>query len=162
MLRWWPRVGAAELAGGVVIEVARRVAKQRTERAWMNRVRRCASGVIVLLAVLTASDEPAEAFCIWGFGQCETSNPIAGEYILDGNPSAMLTITRDKITSKTGPVSFTVDYVVKSVEGKNVTIVVSPPEPKETLQVQVEKDLIKFRKNSLFAGDWKKKAANPQ
>jgi hypothetical protein len=69
----------------------------------------------------------------------------------------MLTITPVKMTSKTGPVSFSVDYTVKPVEGKNVTIEVSPPDPKETLQIRVDKDLITIRDNRLFAGDWKKK-----
>jgi len=126
----------------------------------MNRIGPCAFVAITLLAVGTTGIGPAQAFCIWGFGQCETSNPIAGEYILDGNPSSMLIITADKITSKTGPVSFTVDYAVKSVEGTKVMIEVSLPEPKETLQVQVEKDLIKIRNKHPFAGDWKKKVAN--
>jgi hypothetical protein len=36
-------------------------------------------------------------------------------------------------------------------------IEVSPPEPKETLQIQVEKDVIKIRNKSHFAGDCKKK-----
>ena len=73
----------------------------------MNRGRRCAFAVTVLVAVLTCTDGPAHAFCIWGFGWCETpnANPIAGEYMLVGNPSTTLTITVDKITSKTGPVS---------------------------------------------------------
>ena len=30
-------------------------------------------------------------------------------------------------------------------------------EPKETLKIQVEKDLIKIRNHEHFAGDWKKK-----
>ena len=123
----------------------------------MNRISRCAAVAFTLLVVGAASFGQAQAFCIWGFGKCETSNPIAGEYILDGNPSATLTITPGKITSKTGPVSFSVDYTVKSVEGKNVTIEVSPPEPKESLQIHVEKDLIKIRNKHVFAGDWKKK-----
>jgi hypothetical protein len=54
-----------------------------------------------------------------------------------------------------------VDYIVKSVEGKNVTIELTTREPKETLQIQVEKDLIKIRSINLFTGDWKKKAAKP-
>ena len=105
----------------------------------MKRVRRCASSASVLLAVLSVS-APAQALCIWGFGWCAPTNPIAGEYILDGNPNATLTITSGKIRSKTGPVAFTVDYVVQSVEGKNVTIELSSPEPKETLLLQVDKD----------------------
>ena len=116
---------------------------------------------ITLLGVGTTSIGPAQAFCIWGFGQCETSSPIAGEYTLDDNPSATLSITTDKITSKIGPISFSVDYIVKSVEGKNVTIELTTREPKETLQIQVEKDLIKIRSINLFTGDWKKKAAKP-
>jgi hypothetical protein len=125
----------------------------------MNRVAR---GVvaITLLVVVTASNGAALALCLWGFGKCETSNPIVGEYILDGNPNATLTITPGRITSKTGPVSFSVDYTVKSTEGKIVTIEMSPPEPKETLQIEVEKDLIKIRNKHLFAGDWKKKVAS--
>jgi hypothetical protein len=127
----------------------------------MNPITRRACVATVLLAVGTASNDPAQAFCIWGLGQCETSNLIAGEYVRDGNPNTLLTITSNKITSKTGPISFSVDYSVKSVEGRNVTIEVSPPEPiKETLQIQVEKDLIKIRDKDLLTGDWKK-AANP-
>jgi len=126
----------------------------------MNRIARCMMVAITLLVVATASNDAAQAFCIWGFGKCETSNLIAGEYVLDGNPNATLTITPDRITSKTGPVSFSVDYTVKSTEGKNVTIEVSPPEPKETLQIEVEKDFIKIRNKHLFAGDWKKKIAS--
>ena len=122
----------------------------------MNRVWRCVLGASVLLAVLTAS-APAQAWCVWGFGQCAPSNPLPGEYALDGNAIARLTITADKITSTLGPVSFTADYVVKSVDGKNVTIEVGVPDPKVTLQVQVEKDLIGIRTQHLFAGDWKRK-----
>jgi hypothetical protein len=122
----------------------------------MNRVWRCVLGASVLLAVLTAS-APAQAWCVWGFGQCAPSNPLPGEYALDGNAIARLTITADKITSTVGPVSFTADYVVKSVDGKNVTIEVGVPDPKVTLQVQVEKDLIRIRTQHLFAGDWKRK-----
>jgi len=128
---------------------------------------RYACGVAVLLVVLVGSSEAAQAWCIWGLGQCETSSapsrssPIAGEYVRDGNPSAMLTITADKIVSKTGPVSFTVDYVVKSVEGKSVMIEVSQPEPKEIVEVQVEKDLIRIRNSQHFAGTWKKAGAKP-
>jgi len=125
----------------------------------MNRAKRYACSAAVLLAVLAASNERAQAVCLWGFGWCETANPIMGEYVLDGDPSGMLTITADKITSRTGPVSFTVAYTVKSVEDKKVTIEVSPPEPKETIQVLIEKDLIKIRNTQLFPGNWKKKAA---
>jgi hypothetical protein len=115
-----------------------------------------ATGILVTLAGST--NEPARAFCIWGFGQCATSPALVpGEYVQEGNASAVLVITADKITSKSGPVSYTVDYTVKSVDGKNVTIEASPPEPKETLQIQVEKDLIKIRNKGHFAGDWKKK-----
>ena len=124
----------------------------------MNPIKRCASIATILLTVGTANNEPAQAFCIWGFGQCESPSLIAGEYVQDGNPGVTLTITPDKITSKTGPVSFTVTYTLKSIEGKNVTIEVSPPEPKETLQIQVEKGLIKIRSKQHFAGDWKKKS----
>ena len=127
----------------------------------MNQVRRCVGATTVLFAILTAS-APAQAWCVWGFGQCAPSNPLVGEYALDGNPAAMLIIAPDKITSKIGPVAFTADYVVKSVEGKNVTIEVGLPDPKVSLQVQVEKDFIRIGTQHLFAGDWKKKAANPQ
>jgi hypothetical protein len=113
-------------------------------------------GASVLLAVLIAS-APAQAWCVWGFGQCAPSNPLPGEYALDGNAIARLTITADKITSTLGPVSFTADYVVKSVDGENVTIEVGVPDPKVTLQVQVEKDVIRIRTQHLFAGDWKRK-----
>jgi hypothetical protein len=82
-----------------------------------------------------------------------------GEYTLDGNSAATLTVTPGKITSRTGPVSFSVDYTLKSSEGRNVVIEVSPPEPKETLQIEVEKDLIRIRSKHPFAGDWKRKAA---
>jgi hypothetical protein len=112
---------------------------------------------VALLAVLVAS-APARAWCIWGFGQCAPSNPLAGEYALEGNPIARLTITADKITSSVGPVSFSADYVVKSVEGKNVTIEVGLPDPKVTLDVQVEKDFIRIGTKHLLAGVWRKTA----
>ena len=91
-----------------------------------GRSGRYVCGIAVLLVVLIASPERAQAWCIWGFGQCAPS--LVGEYALDGNPIAKLTITPDKITSTVGPVSFTADYVVKSVEGKNVTIEVGLPD----------------------------------
>jgi hypothetical protein len=108
--------------------------------------------------MLVASSEPARAFCIWGFGRCETSSPIVGEYTHDGNSAATLSVTPGKITSRTGPVSFSVDYTVKSSEGRNMVIEVSPPAPKETLQIEVEKDLIRIRSKHPFAGDWERKA----
>jgi hypothetical protein len=112
----------------------------------------------LLLLFLIASGQPAHAWCIWGFGECPPANPILGEYALDGNAAAKLTITADKITSTLGPVSFTADYVIKSVDGKNVTIEVSLPDPKVTLDVQVEKDFIRIGTKHLFAGVWKKTA----
>ena len=118
----------------------------------MNQITRCAIGALGL--VLAASTQPAHAWCIWGFGQCAPS--ILGEYALDGNTMAKLTITADKITSTLGPVSFTADYAVKSFEGKNVTIEVALPESKVTLEVQVEKDSIRIGTKHLFAGVWKK------
>jgi hypothetical protein len=115
-----------------------------------------AASIAVVLA--GSMNEPAHAFCIWGFGQCApTPVLVPGEYVQSGNASVLLVITADKITSKSGPVSYTVDYTVKSVDGANVTIDISPPEPKETLQIQVEKDVIKIRKQGHFAGDWKRK-----
>jgi len=126
---------------------------------WMKRIACvCAAGLV--LVVLTAS-APAQAWCIWGFGQCPPSNPLLGEYALDGNPIAKLTITAEKITSSIGPVSFTADYVVKSVDGKNVTIEVGLPDPKVTLDVQVERDQIRIGTKHLFAGVWKKTGAKP-
>ena len=119
------------------------------------QVRRCVRAGTLFLVLLIAS-VPAQAWCIWGFGQCAPSNPLPGQYALDGNPIAKLTITADKITSTVGPVSFTADYVVKSVDGKNVTIEVSLPDPKVTLDVQVEKDFIRMGKKDLLAGVWKK------
>ena len=113
----------------------------------------------LLLLFLVASGRSAQAWCIWGFGQCAPS--IVGEYTLDGNPIAKLRITGDKVTSTVGPVSFTSDYVVKSVEGKNVTIEVGLPEPKVTLDVQVEKDFIRIGTKNVFAGVWKKTGAVP-
>jgi hypothetical protein len=63
-------------------------------------------------------NEPAHAFCIWGFGQCATTPALVpGEYVQEGNESTVLVITADKIISKSGPVSYTVDYTVKSVDG---------------------------------------------
>lgn len=114
------------------------------------------AGALLLLLVLVASGQPAQAWCIWGFGQCAPS--IAGEYALDGNPIAKLTITANKITSTLGPVSFTADYVVKSVEGKSVTIEVGLPDPKVTLDVHVEKDFIRIGTKHLLAGVWRKTA----
>jgi hypothetical protein len=98
---------------------------------------------------------PAQAWCLWGFGQC---NPLPGEYALEGNPIAKLAITADKITSTVGPVSFTVDYAVKSVDGKNVTIEIGLPEQKVALDVQVEKDFIRIGTKHLLAGVWKRTA----
>jgi hypothetical protein len=49
-------------------------------------------------------------------------------------PRILLSITSDKMTSRSGPVSFRVDYAVKSVDGKTVTIEVTRPEPKEILR----------------------------
>jgi hypothetical protein len=72
----------------------------------VRRVARYGSIVILVLGVLIAS-APAQAWCIWGFGQCAPS--LVGEYALEGNPVAKLTITADKITSTLGPVSFTTD-----------------------------------------------------
>jgi hypothetical protein len=111
----------------------------------------------LLLAALIVASASAQAWCIWGFGQCAPS--IVGEYALDGNPIARLTITADKITSAVGPVSFTANYVVKSAEGKNVTIEVGLPEPKVTLDVQVEKDFIRIGTRHVLAGVWRKTAA---
>jgi hypothetical protein len=119
-----------------------------------GRSGRHACGIAVLLVVLIASPERAQAWCIWGFGQCAPS--LVGEYALDGNPIAKLTITPDKITSTVGPVPLTADYVVKSVEGKNVRIEVGLPDPKVTLDVQVEKDFIRIGTKHLIAGVWKK------
>jgi hypothetical protein len=124
----------------------------------MARSRRYAWPAVVLLAVLMAS-APAQAWCIWGFGQCAPS--LVGEYALDGNPIAKLTITADKITSSIGPVSFTADYVVKSADGKTVTIEVSLPEPKVTLDVQVEKDFIRIGTKHVLAGVWRKVGGEP-
>jgi hypothetical protein len=111
-------------------------------------------GIAFLLVVLVASLEGAQARCIWGFGQCVLS--LVGEYLLEGNPIAKLTITPDKITSTVGPVSFTADYVVKSVEGKNITIEAGLPEPTVALDVQVEKDFIRIGTKHVLAGIWKK------
>jgi hypothetical protein len=110
--------------------------------------------LLATLVVCIASSQPAHAWCIWGFGQCAPS--ILGEYALEGNPIAKLTITADKITSTLGPVSFTADYVVKSFEGKNVTIEMALPESKVMLDVQVEKDSIRIGTKHLLAGVWKK------
>jgi hypothetical protein len=122
----------------------------------MVRSRRYAWSAAVLLAVLVAS-APAQAWCIWGFGQCAPS--LVGEYALEGSPIAKLTISADKITSSIGPVSFTADYVVKSVDGKNVTIEVSLPESKVPLDVQVEKDFIRIGTKHVLAGVWRKMGA---
>lgn len=126
------------------------------KRAMIARSRRYACWALLLLVVVSASGQPAQAWCVWGFGQCAPANPLLGEYVLDGNPITKLTITADKITSAIGPVSFTADYVVKSVEGKNVTIEVGLPEPKVTLEVQVEKDFIRIGTKHVLAGVWRK------
>ena len=113
--------------------------------------------ITFLLAVLIAS-RPAQAWCILGFGQCAPS--IVGEYALEGNPIARLTITADKITSSIGPISFTADYVVKSFDGNRVAIEVGvPPDTKVPLDVEVEKDQIRIGTKHLLAGVWKKQAA---
>jgi hypothetical protein len=85
-----------------------------------------------------------------------------GEYSLEGNPVARLTITPDKITSSIGPVSFTADYVVKSFDGNRVTIEVGlPPDAKVPLDVQVEKDQLRIGTRHVLAGVWKRQAARP-
>ena len=123
----------------------------------MARRMRYGRQVPLLIALLLAST-PAHAWCIWGFGQCAPS--IVGEYTLDGNPIAKLTITADKITSSIGPVSFTADYVVKSFEGHRVTIEVGlPPDAKVPLDVQVEKDQLRIGTKHVLAGVWKRRAA---
>src|SRR5262245_50914815 len=122
----------------------------------MNRMTRGGLAALGLVVVTAAACGPAQAFCIWGFGNCPPPNPIVGEYTLDRNPSTTLTVSADKITSRTGPVSFSADYTLKSVDGKAVAIELA--EPKESVQVQVEADVIKIRNTSLFAGDWRKKA----
>jgi hypothetical protein len=81
-----------------------------------------------------------------------------GEYALDGNPIAKLTITAGRITSTLGPVSFTADYVVKSFDGNKITIEVALPESKVTLDVEVERDQIRIGTKRLFSGVWKKTA----
>jgi hypothetical protein len=113
---------------------------------------------IILFVILIAST-PAHAWCIWGFGQCAPS--IVGEYALDGNPIARLTITADKITSSIGPVSVTTDYVIKSADGNRVTIEVGlPPDAKVPLDVQVEKEQIRIGTKHVLAGVWKKQGTS--
>jgi hypothetical protein len=125
----------------------------------MTPARRHRFAATFVLALLLAGT-PAHAWCIVGFGQCAPS--IVGEYALEGNPVARLTITPDKITSSIGPVSFTADYVVKSFNGHNVTIEVSLPEEKQTVDVIVEKDQIMFGARQLILpGIWKKQAGRP-
>jgi hypothetical protein len=114
--------------------------------------------VALLLAVLIAI-RPAQAWCIWGFGQCAPS--LVGEYVLDGNPIARLTITADKITSAIGPVSFTADYVIKSVDANRVTIEVALPDGRMPLDVQVEKGQIRIGTKHVLAGVWKRQPARP-
>jgi hypothetical protein len=111
----------------------------------------------LLLAVLIATT-PAQAWCIWGFGQCAPS--LVGQYALDGSPVARLTITADKITSSIGPVSFTADYVIKSFDGNRVTIEVGMADAKVPLDVQVEKDQIRIGTKHVLAGVWKRLAGS--
>jgi hypothetical protein len=126
-------------------------------RMAMNRTTRWA---LAAFSVALAGAGPARAFCIWGFGtSCEPANPLVGEYTLDRYPATTLTVTPRKITSRTGPVSFSVDYTIKTVDGNNIAIEVGPPEPKKTVQVQLEKDRIKIFDADLFPGNWRKKAA---
>src|SRR5512145_2961715 len=115
----------------------------------MNLMTRLAIAALGVAAVTMAA-APARAFCIWGFGDCAPANPIVGEYTLDRNPSTTLTIAPGKITSRTGPVSFSADYTIKSVDGNTIVIEVDTPEPKQNVPVQVEKDLIKVRHTDLF------------
>jgi hypothetical protein len=120
------------------------------------RARRHGFAATFLLAILLAST-PAHAWCVLGFGQCAPS--IVGEYALDGNPVARLTITPDKITSSIGPVSFTVDYVIKAFDGNRVTIEVGlPPDARVPLDVQVERDQIRIGTRHVLAGVWRKQA----
>ena len=127
------------------------------EHSMIAQTMRRGCDAALLLVVLLAST-PAHAWCIWGFGQCAPS--IVGEYALDGNSIARLTITADKITSSIGPVSFTADYVVKSFDGNRVTIEVGlPPDAKVPLDVQVEKDQLRIGTKHVLAGVWKRRAA---
>src|SRR6516225_8830460 len=114
-------------------------------------VERFAPVAALMLALGMASAAPAYAICVWGFGQCESTNPIVGEYASEFNPSTMLTITPDKITSKDGPVSFSAGYMLKSVEGRNVTLELT--EPKGTLRTEIEKDILKIHNSRFFTGD---------
>jgi hypothetical protein len=123
--------------------------------AMMSRSVRYACRAALLLAVLIATT-PAQAWCIWGFGQCAPS--LVGEYALEGSPIARLIITADKITSAIGPVSFSADYVIKSFDGNNVTIEVRLPDSKVPLNIQVEKDQIRIGTKHVLAGVWKRQA----
>jgi hypothetical protein len=125
----------------------------------MDRVRRHGFAGTFLLAVLIATT-PAHAWCILGFGQCAPS--IVGEYVLDGDPIARLTITADKFTAAIGPESFTTDYVIKSVDGNHVSIEIDlSPTAKMPLEVRVEKDHIRFDSIHVLVGVWKRQAAGP-
>lgn len=128
--------------------------------AIMSRNRRYVCQAALLLAVLI-STTPAHAWCVLGFGQCAPSNPLPGEYALDGNPLAKLTITANEITSSIGPVSFTTEYAIKSVDGNRVTIEVRLPDGKVPLDVLVEKDRIRIGTKNVLAGVWKRQAAKP-
>jgi hypothetical protein len=120
----------------------------------MTQTIRSRCRVPLLLAVVILSS-PAHAWCIWGVGQCAPS--IVGEYTLEGNPIARLTITPDKITSTFGPVSFSADYVVKSFEGSRLTIEVGlPPDTKVPLDVHVEKNQLRIGTTHVLAGVWKR------
>ena len=92
----------------------------------MRPITRLAMAALGVAVVVTAA-APAHAFCLWGFGSCAPANPIVGEYTLARNPSTTLTIAPGNITSRTGPVSFSADYTVKSVDGNNVVIELGEP-----------------------------------
>ena|SRR5215510_15858761 len=115
---------------------------------------RYAGWAALLVGGLLAGAPAAQAWCIWGFGQCVPS--LVGEYALEGSPIARLAITPSKITSTIGPVSFTADYVIKAADGNRVTIEVTLPDSKVPLDIQVEKDQLRIGTKHVLAGVWKK------
>jgi hypothetical protein len=127
-----------------------------------DQLRRHWCAATFFFVVLIAST-PVQAWCFLGFGQCAPS--IVGEYVLEGNPIARLTrltITTDKMTSSIGPVSFTADYVVKSVDGDRLTIEVGlPPDAKVPLDILVEKDQLRIGTKHVLAGVWKRRTTVP-
>lgn len=110
--------------------------------------------VLSMLVVLLVSANSVEAMCVFGLGSCEKS-VIAGQYRLSENPSVTLKIDSSKITAQGGPMTFSADYVVKSIEGDKATLEVNAPMAgKGVISVLIKKDGISIPGSGVFGGNW--------